>query len=284
MSKELFVNYNGQFHSEKEYIISPKNRAFRYGDGLFETIKMVDGKALFFHDHYVRMNAGMKYLKMGFDKFGFSEQYLHKEISKTAERNKSSDSSIIRLQVFRNYGGKYTPTKNECSFLIEAEPCTDIHFKLNEKGLRITVYSEEVKQLTRLSNFKTCNSLIYILAGLYKTENSFDDALILNENNFIAEAVSSNIFIARNDEFFTPPLEDGCVDGVMRKQIITLLRSQHKKVVEQSLIPDHLLQADEVFFTNTVHGITWVGAFKSKRYFSNHSRRLIDLLNATIHQ
>jgi branched-chain amino acid aminotransferase len=278
MNKELFVNYNGMFHSEKEYIISSKNRAFRYGDGLFETIKMVNGKALFFHDHFVRMNAGMKYLKMGFEKFGFSEQYLHKEILKTAEKNKTSNN-IIRLQVFRNYGGKYTPTKNECSFIIEAEPCPDAFYKLNDKGLKLGIYDEEVKQLSRLSNFKTCNSLIYILAGLYKTGNDFDDVLVLNQNKTIAEAVSSNIFIAWNNEFFTPPLQDGCVDGVMRKQIIAILKSQNKTVVESSLKTEHLLSADEVFLTNAVNGITWVVAFKQKRYFNNHSRMLIETLN-----
>src|ERR1035438_8110366 len=145
MNKELFVNYKGQFHSEKEYIISPKNRAFRYGDGLFESIKFVNGKALFFHDHYTRMNAGMKYLKMGFDTFGFSEQYLHKEIIKTVEKNKASNSCNVRLQVFRNYGGKYTPTKNECSFIIEVEPVPDAFYTLNEKGLKLGIYDEELK-------------------------------------------------------------------------------------------------------------------------------------------
>jgi branched-chain amino acid aminotransferase len=279
MNKELYVNYNGMFHSEKEYVISPKNRAFRYGDGLFESIKFINGKALFFHDHYARMNVGMKYLKMGFDKFGFSEQYLHKEIIKTVEKNKASNSSNVRLQVFRNYGGKYTPTKNECSFIIEVEPIPDAFYKLNEKGLKLGIFEEEVKPLSLLSNFKTCNAMIYILAGLYKVENAFDDVLILNHKNTIAEAVSSNVFIARNDEFHTPPLTDGCVDGVMRKQVISLLKSQNKNVIERTLIPENLLTADEVFLTNTIAGITWVVAFKQKRYFNNHSRKLIDLLN-----
>jgi branched-chain amino acid aminotransferase len=282
MNKELFVNYNGQFHSEKEYIISPKNRAFRYGDGLFESIKYMHGKVLFFHDHYTRMNAGMKYLKMGFDKFGFSEQYLHKEVLKLIEKNKGVKNCNIRLQVFRNYGGKYTPDKNECSFIIEVEPIQDDCFKLNEKGLKLGIFDEELKPLSALSNFKTCNSLIYVLAGLYKVENSFDEVLILNQNKTIAETVSSNIFISRNDEFFMPPVADGCIDGVMRKQVIAILKSQNKKVIECSLMPDNLLNADEVFLTNAIAGITWVIAFRNKRYFNNHSRKLVELLNKLV--
>ncbi len=282
MSQELFINYNGLFHSQKEYVLSSKNRAFRYGDGLFETIKMANGKILFFSDHYLRMMAGMKYLKMGFEKFGFSEQYLHKEILKTAEKNKTSKSCIVRLQIFRNYGGKYMPTKNECSFIIETEPCTDYYYILNEKGLRISIYSEEEKTLSRLSNFKTCNSLIYVLAGLYKLENDFDEVLILNQNKTIAEAVSSNVFMVRNNEFFTPPLQDGCVDGVMRKEIMTIIKSQKSNVLECSLKPENLLLADEVFLTNAANGISWVVAFKQKRYFNNHSRKLIELLNGYI--
>jgi len=282
MAAHLFVCYNGQYFSDSEFIFSSTNRAFRYGDGLFETMKMVNGKVLFFKDHYQRLNSGMKYLRMVVDKQGFSEQSLLKEIIALSEKNKTSKSCIVRLQVFRNSEGKYTPTKNDCSFIIETEPIKNISYIFNDKGLKLGLFNEEVKQVSYLSNIKTCNSLIYILAGIYKSENKFDDVLILNNKGTISEAISSNIFIVKNNEFITPPINDGCIDGIMRKQIIGILKSNKKKITESSLTVDHLLKADETFLTNTVNGITWVGAFKTKRYFNNQSRWLTEILNSFI--
>lgn len=282
MAAHLFVSYNGQYFPDSEFIFSSSNRSFRYGDGLFETMKMVNGKALFFKDHYQRLISGMKYLKMVADKTGFSEQSLLKEIIALSEKNKTSKSCVVRLQVFRNSEGKYTPEKNDCSFIIETEPTKNASYILNDKGLKISLFDEEVKQVGHLSNIKTSNSLIYILAGIYKTENKFDDVLILNNKGTIAEAVSSNIFIVKNNEFITPPIIDGCIDGVMRKQIINILKSHKKKIVESSLTTEHLLKADELFITNSINGVTWVGAFKSKRYFNNQSKWLNEVLNSMI--
>jgi branched-chain amino acid aminotransferase len=282
MAAHLFVCYNGQYFPASEFIFSSTNRAFRYGDGLFETMKMVNGKVLFFKDHYQRLISGMKYLRMVVDKKGFSEQSLLKEIIALSEKNKTSKSCIVRLQVFRNSEGKYTPTKNDCSFIIETEPIKNISYIFNDKGLKLGLFNEEVKQVSYLSNIKTCNSLIYILAGIYKSENKFDDVLILNNKGTIYEAVSSNIFIVKNNEFITPPINDGCIDGIMRKQIIGILKSNKKKITESSLTVDHLLKADETFLTNAVNGITWVGAFKTKRYFNNQSRWLTEILNSFI--
>src|ERR1035438_7064986 len=152
MAAHLFVSYNGQYFPDSEFIFSSTNRAFRYGDGLFETMKMVAGKVLFFKDHYQRLISGMKYLKMHDDKQGFSEQSLLKEIISLSEKNKTSKSCIVRLQVFRNSEGKYTPVKNDCSFIIETEPLKNPYYILNEKGLKITLFDEEIKQAGHLSN------------------------------------------------------------------------------------------------------------------------------------
>jgi aminodeoxychorismate lyase len=282
MPVHLFVSYNGQYFPDSEFIFSSSNRSFRYGDALFETMKMVNGKVIFFKDHYQRLISGMKYLKMIIDKQGFSEQSLLKEIIALSEKNKTSKSCIIRLQVFRNSDGKYTPAKNDCSFVIETEPVKNTNYILNDKGIKIGLFDEESKHPGRLSNIKTSNSLIYILAAIYKSENKFDDALILNNKATIAEAISSNIFIVKNNEFHTPPITDACVEGIMRKQIITILKSHKKKISETSLSPEHLLKADELFLTNAVNGIIWVGAFKTKRYFNNQSKWLNGTLNSTI--
>ncbi len=124
--------------------------------------------------------------------------------------------------------------------------------------------------------------LIYTLAAIYRKENGFDDCLLINEKNALVESVSSNLFIVKNKVLFTPPLDDGCVEGIMRKQIIKISRKLNYKVIDnKSLFPDDLIQADEVFLTNAIRGVSWVVAYKEKRFFNTTSKTLIRELNVS---
>ncbi|MEI6817317.1 MAG: aminotransferase class IV [Bacteroidota bacterium] len=280
MSSLLFVNYNSQLFPASEYIFNGANRAFRYGDAVFETMKVMNGRIPFYKDHHQRMINAMKYLKMDHERPAFAEKMLLDDILKTADKNKHSKSGVVRLQVFRNFGGKYAPKQNDCSYLIETEEEPNDGYLLNDKGLKISLFADEWKPIGKLSNIKSSNSLVYVLAGIFKAENKWDDVLILNSRGTLAEAVSSNVFIVKDKEFLTPPLEDGCIDGVMRKQLIGIIKSQKRKLIETSLKQDDLMQADEVFLSNAVQGIRWVSAYRTKRYFNMQARWLNGLLQA----
>jgi branched-chain amino acid aminotransferase len=135
------------------------------------------------------------------------------------------------------------------------------------------------KSLDQFSKFKTINSLLYVQAAIYANQNNFNDSLILNGEGNIIESSSSNVFIASNGVLYTPPLDDGCVGGIMRMNVINLAINNGIKVYEYSLKPQNLLIADEVFLTNAIKGIEWVGGFQNKRYYNSLSRKIIDFLN-----
>ena len=202
-----YINFNGRLVSSDKPILKISNRAFCYGDGLFETMRFHENKILFINDHIERLFRGMKYLKMEIPP-KISSFYIQKQASQIVSKNRIAGDARIRLQVFRNEGGYYSPKDNTTSFAISAEKLIDDHTK-KKKGLTIELFSEIKKPKNPLSNFKTSNSIIYVLAAIFAKENKIDDCIILNTNGNITDSISSNVFITKNKTLITPPLSDG---------------------------------------------------------------------------
>lgn len=269
-----FVNHNGNIVGADQPLFTSTNRAFRYGDAVFETIRLMKGEILFFEKHLSRLKRSMELLGMEpHSDLTFHNLYL--AIRHLDQVNQLKGNGRIRLEVFRNDGGLYTPQDNGVSYLIESEPLTNKHYQLNELGLKIELYTDIKKPVSRLSNLKSSNALYYVMAGLHKKKLNIGDCLVLNTADRIAEAISSNIFILKSGQLFTPSVDEACVAGVMRETIIEYLAEQKQKVVETSISVEDLLVADEIFLTDVIHGIRWVGAFRNKRYFNNYSRQLL---------
>jgi branched-subunit amino acid aminotransferase/4-amino-4-deoxychorismate lyase len=274
-----FINYNGNIVDATQPVLSSSNRAFRYGDALFETIRLMNGEILYFEKHLSRLQSGMKYLGMNWhDDFNF--QHLYLLIRHVDQVNKLNGNGRIRFEVFREDGGLYTPTSNNVSYIIEADSLNENEYRLNETGLKIDFFKEVAKPLNRLSNLKSSNALCYVMASMHKSKLAMDDCIILNTEGNIAEAISSNVFIVSKGNAITPSLEQGCVSGVMREVVIELLKEKGKKIIESKITIEDLLKADELFLTNVIDGIRWVGAIKDRRYFNALSKWLLQEVKA----
>lgn len=279
MAVNSFILYNGKYHLKDEFGLSFKNRAFCYGDGLFETMHANGTEIQFFEDHMIRLKYGMKILKMEIPTI-IESGIIEKEIIKLLHKNKLYQGVRIRLSVFRNDGGKYTPADNNISYLVETEYIENDHYELNQKGFIIDIFNDIKKPVNQFSNLKTSNSLLYVMAGLYSKEKKLNDCILLNEKGNIIEGISSNIFLIDGSTISTPTLKDGPVAGIMRKQILKIADSVGFKINhESSLTIENLLNADEAFFTNSISGIRWILAYKEKRYYNHNAKKLIDKLN-----
>ncbi len=275
---ELFVNNNGKVLSQTSMVIEAGNRGYTYGDGLFESMRIMNGKVLNLENHYHRLVEGSKVLKMRLPAF-FSSEFFKKQIDELISLSKISEGGRVRLSIDRLGGGTFLPDSNEVSYFIEVYPIEQNIFGLNAKGLEIDLYQDMKKSKNILSNYKTKNSLIYVLAAISGKEKGLDDMLILNDNNQILESSHSNIFMVSNGVLYTPSLSDGCLAGTMRMQVINLAIKNGLKVYESSIVPSNLLVADEVFLTNAVRGLTWVGGYRTKRYFNTIARKVVTFLN-----
>ncbi|WP_158824793.1 aminotransferase class IV [Mucilaginibacter lacusdianchii] len=272
-----FINFNGEVLPADSAMLPISNRAFKYGDGLFESMRLTNGQLKFADLHASRLQHGMMDLKME----GYSNLdawFLKEKAEELAIWNKVKHGRL-RLTVYRDAGGLYTPNDNRAGWCIELQPEERPDFQLNSKGVIMNVYSELLKPVNYLSRHKTCNSLIYIMAGIYKTQHRLDDVFILNQNGYLCEALSSNVFVWYDNHLYTPALSEGCVAGVMRDVIIKLALDNDIPVTEAQINPDILNEADEVFLTNATRGIQWVMGYGVKRYFNRLSKELMDELN-----
>lgn len=251
-------------------VITTDNRSFRYGDGLFETLRIRQHQILWWQYHQQRIQHGLACLHYT-QPSHFSMATLHDAIITTA-RSYDADNVRIRATLYRNEGGLYTPTQSEFAYHIEAsllhtDPLPDL-----ADGLRVGICPTVRLAIDTLSNCKTTSALRYVLAAQYAQQQHWNDAILLNTREELAEATSSNIWLVRNGVIYTPPLESGCVMGVLRAFILRMLQHSCIKIVEKPLTIQALAQADEIGLSNVISGLRWVQSvadIPQKRY-SNH--------------
>lgn len=275
----LYINNNDTIIANEGPIIHAGNRSYLYGDGVFESIRIIDGKVINLENHVKRMLEGARKIMMRPPSF-FDVPFFEERINELLVKSEIKKGGKCRISLDRATGGTYKPESNEIEFLIEVYPLEENQFVLNPKGIEIDLFMEHKKPKTNLSNFKTKNGLIYVMASIAAKEKGLDDLLISNESGGILESTSANLFVVSNGVLYTPGLDDGCLAGTMRMQIINLAIANGIKVYECNIMPQNLLVADEIFLTNAIKGITWVSGYRTKRYFNNTSRKLIGLLNS----
>jgi len=274
----LYVNNNGTILTADAPTIHPGNRGHLYGDGVFESIRVMNGKPLNVVNHIKRMVEGAKVIKMRTPSF-FTTSFFEEKINELLRMSNIIDGGRCRMSLDRATGGSYLPESNECTFYIEVYPYEVSHFELNVKGLEVDIYQDIKLQKNFLSNFKTKAGLIYVMAAIAAKEKGLEDIFLANDKGNILETSSCNVFIVSNGVLYTPSLDEGCLAGTMRMQIINLAITNGIKVYECTILPQNLLAADEIFVTNAIRGINWIGGYRTKRFFNNMSRKLVVLLN-----
>lgn len=274
-----YILHNDEFISSDQPVLTAQNRGFRYGDGLFESMRMCNGKLRFAEEHADRLKAGMKALKIDGGNL-LDEYFLRQKTAELCRRNKFKENVRFRLTVYRDGDGLYTPAGNKSAYVLEASQLTESGYELNKKGLIVDVYDEMTKHIDKLSNYKTCNSLLYVMAGLYKKQHRLDETFILNQNGFLCESLSSNVFVVYNQQIYTPALSEGCIAGVMRGVVMGIAKMNNISLTEAQINPEVLKEAEEVFITNATGGIRWVMGYGRKRYFNEISKLLSAKLNA----
>ncbi len=273
-----YVYYINDFYEENDVSIGLNNRSFRYGDGLFETIRVFDGKIPFLSFHLARLNKGLEVLGL---ELSYNYERFASLFFQILEKNKLKNARL-RLMVFRSGGGLYKPVTKQAHVLIEAKSLETDFFELNKVGLNLGIYSEVPKTYSAISMLKTNNALPYIMASNFASENSFDECVLLNTNGNLADCIYSNIFMVKDNYIFTPPITDGAVAGTMQAIILQLAEQNNWQIHQVSLTEKDLLASDEIFLTNAIKGVQWVQSFGEKTFKNEFSLGLINLLNEKI--
>jgi len=273
-----YVFHRGEYVLENQAMITKDNRAFRFGDGFFESIRVMNGKALFLETHFARINDTIKALKFA-PAPNFSLELLASQIQGLLQRNNIDKGGRVRVTFYRKSEGFYLPKHDDLGYYIEASHFINNEFMINPAGKVVDIYSDFKKEVNKLSMYKTLNCQLYVLASVYARDKALDEALIQNNKFSIIESTSSNLFIVSNGVLYTPTLEDGCIAGTMRMNIINIALENKIKVYECTLNPQNLLSADEMFLSNAIRGIEWVVTYRTKRYYNEMTKKMLALLN-----
>ena len=275
-----YIDFNGKLVSESETVLTTENRAFRYGDGLFETMRWMGGEVRFLSYHLERLHTGMRMLQLTSPDF-FNVDFINSRAAALIRKNNLEGQHVrLRLQVYRDGGGLYSPQQNNAGYVMTVSRLDPDDVKHRKLGLIVDVYTEYRKAVSELSRLKSSNALIFVMAGLYRKKNGLDDVLLLNQEGFLCESLNSNVFVWYDKKLYTPALSEGCVEGVMRRVVIDMAVAEGMEVIEAQISPNILKEAEEIFHTNAIHGVQWVMGYKQKRYFNRISRMLQEKLAA----
>lgn len=277
------VNINGNIIKKEDASISILNRGFNYGDAVFETIKVSHNKILFWEDHYFRLMASMRILRMEIP-MNFTLEFLEKQIFDLVQSNNLSTKTIrIKLIVFRNSDGFYLPDNNDVSYVISSKILNEDFYHLQENNNVVDLYKDHYVSADLLSTLKTNNRIINVTGSIFAKENDLDNCLLLNTQKQVVEALNANLFLVKGNTIKTPPLSDGCIKGVMRKQIIDIIKLIPDFVFEEaSISPFELQKADELFLTNVIIGIQPITKYRKKEFDTEVARNLLGKLNVKV--
>lgn len=270
----VYFNFNGELLVENKEVLTVNNRSFRYGDGLFETMLWKEGEIRFLNAHIKRLQNGLEILKINnWEKF--NARFLTEKTQELILKNDFQNKTLkVRLQVFRDGSGTYAPQSNEPAYVLEVEPF-ELDLKTHHTGLILDLYTEQIKPFSGLSALKTSNSLVYILAANYRKNKGVDEVVILNQEGMVCETIQSNLFVLYDNKLYTPALNQGCVAGVMRENIIEIAKNKlGLEVVEAKIDPQVLEVAEEMFITNAIRGVQWVVGYKKRRFFNVLSKKI----------
>jgi len=274
------INSNGNSSAQENSLIH--NRGFLYGDAVFETVKIVNGKILFLEDHYFRLMASMRILRMEIP-MDFTMEFFEDQVLTTVSNNGYSESARARITVYRNDGGYYLPTTNTISFLIHTTALENQAYVWESKSCEVDLYKDFYVAKQLLATLKTTNKVLHVTASIYADENDLDNCILLNETKNVVEVLQGNIFMVNGNTLITPPISEGCCNGILRKQLLVLAKKMEGlEVIEGVISPFDLQKADELFYTNVIKGIQSITKYRKKEFGTALASELVQKLNELI--
>lgn len=259
-----FICFNGDIIEEDKPVFYANNRCFKYGDGVFETILYLNEKLVLEDFHFERLFNSLQFLQIKFKHL--SKDTLQNDVGLLCDKN-NHNTCRVRLTVYRDKDDK-------ASYLIETGDVPfDVH-EYNDDGWNICIYPYVRKGIDAFSNLKSINYLPFVMAAKYAEANNLNESIILNANNHICEGSKTNIFLVKNQQVLTPALHEGCINGVMRRHVIEIIKKHGLPVHQTKIREEDLLDADEVFLTNAIQVIKWVLRYKEKEFTSSFSKEI----------
>ncbi len=270
------VNVNGELIKEDTNYLNHENRAYRFGDALVETLRVVNGHIYFLEDHYLRLMASMRILRMEIP-MHLTMEFFAAEVLKTVV----GKTALVDFYVYRNHGGTHLPKTMEISYTIVPKALEYPFFAHLTGTYVVELFKDFHKSNDLLSTLNTTHRVLQVTGAIFAHENGYEDCLVLNDSKSVLESLGSNLFLVSKNSVKTPPLSEGCTNGILRKKMIEVLKKLPDITFSESPIsPFELQKADELFLTHIDYGIQSISRYRKKEYNSQFAKGLLGKLNA----
>ena len=273
-------NFNGKLINEDDKILDAKNRGLQLGDGVYEELRIVSGEVIFLEEHYLRLMSSMRILRMEIP-MNFTMEFMEEEMLKTISNEDLKHTKRVKFTVFRNSDNNSALARNSVSYIVTTSLLLNPFYILEENEYEVELFKDFYKNASMLSNLDTTNKILNVVGRIYAQENDYNDCLVLNEQKQVIESLNGNIFLIQKNVIKTPPLTDGCLNGILRKKMIEIIsKLEDYELQELSISPFELQKADELFTINAIDGITSITKYRKKVYSNSVAKKLIGKLNA----
>ncbi len=277
------VNFNGKLVAPDATTTSHLNRGLRFGDALFETMRVVNGTIYFWEEHYLRLMASMRILRMEIP-MQFTMEILEAQIMALLKENQLQNKAArVRFTVFRNAGGLYLPQTNDISYYLESSLLESPFYLLSDCPYEVELFKDFYVNPDMLSTLKTNNKVLNVVGSIFASENGYQNCLLLNNAKQVVETLNGNLFLVKGNSIKTPPLKAGCLNGIVRKKLLVILdKLTEYTITEEMISPFELQKADELFTTNTIVGIQPITKYRKKEFDTTVAKDLLGKLNAHV--
>ncbi|MEJ2585813.1 MAG: aminotransferase class IV [Robiginitalea sp.] len=277
------VNYNGDLLPESSHFLNHQNRGVRFGDALSERIRYTGRGLLFWEDHYFRLMAAMRQLRMEIP-MNFTLEFLEAEIQKTLVASGHQNApALIEIQIVRKGGAHLLPVTQEVSYIIETEALETAKFTIGGSPFVADLFRDYYIQADALSRLPHHNKITHVLASIFASENDLHTCLLLNHRKEMAEGLHGNLFLRKGKQIKTPPLDSGGSAGILRGFLLKQgLAEDGFELVEDKISPFELQQADELFLLDIVHGVQPISRYRKASFTPEAATRVTEILNEMI--
>lgn len=273
-------NFNGKLINEDDKILDAKNRGLQLGDAVYEELRVVSGAVIFLEEHYLRLMSSMRILRMEIP-MNFTMEFMEEEILKTISNEDLKQTKHIKFTVYRNNENDSALANNSISYIVTTSILPNPFYILEENEYEVELFKDFYKNASMLSNLDTTNKILNVVGRIYAQENDYNDCLVLNEQKQVIESLNGNIFLIQKNVIKTPPLTDGCLNGILRRKLIEIVsKLEDYELQEISISPFELQKADELFTINAIDGIISITKYRKKVYSNYVAKNLIGKLNA----
>lgn len=276
------IYYQNQWVDPHAKVFDFSNRGIKYGDGFFESMRVFNNQFCFLKDHLERAQTTAEILGFDLRKAGFTKAMLETSLQTFLSKHQINNCAV-RIQFFRTHGNKYTPLDSTTTYYIEFTELNQSKYSEVSAVEEADIFKKHlIPKGSLLSALKTSNSLIYVLAKQYCTSNNLGDTILLNTERELVEFSSSNLYIDTGDKILTPPLSSGCLDGIIRRQLLKPTLKNKFNIIEANLKEKDLKKATAIYGSNTSTGIFYINKIGNQTFEKGAYLDLLRSINQSI--